>query len=141
MLNNVNAWVHYTAKRFYGLMGDGQRGTTSGQITKRGYIMGNFSKYITGSTRLGSSFSSSALSGSTYLSQTGDTIFAVIINSSSNSHNLTVSLPFYTKGGKQVVTSSSKNLQEQTLSFSNALRLLISTTILQREDMWQILMT
>jgi O-glycosyl hydrolase len=120
MLNNVNAWVHYTAKRFYGLMGDGQRGTTSGQITKRGYIMGNFSKYITGSTRLGSSFSSSALSGSTYLSQTGDTIFAVIINSSSNSHNLTVSLPFYTKGGKQVVTSSSKNLQEQTLSFSNA---------------------
>ncbi|MBR3453794.1 MAG: hypothetical protein IKH26_00570 [Bacteroidaceae bacterium] len=120
MLNNVNAWVHYTAKRFYALMGDGQRGTTSGQITKRGYIMGNFSKYITGSTRLGSSFSSSVLSGSTYLSQTGDTIFAVIINSSGNSHQLTVSLPFYTNGGKQVVTSSSKNLQEQSLSFSNA---------------------
>ena len=120
MLNNVNAWVHYTAKRFYSIMGDGQRGTTSGQITKRGYILGNFSKYITGSTRLGSSFSSSVLSGSTYLSQTGDTIFAVIINSSGNSHYLTVSLPFYTKGGKQVVTSSSKNLQEQTLSFANA---------------------
>jgi O-glycosyl hydrolase len=120
MLNNVNAWVHYTAKRFYSIMGDGQRGTTSGQITKRGYILGNFSKYITGSTRLGSSFSSSDLSGSTYLSQTGDTIFAVIINSSGNSHNLTVSLPFYTKGGKMAVTTSSKNLQESNLSYSNA---------------------
>ena len=120
MLNNVNAWVHYTAKRFYSIMGDGQRGTTSGQITKRGYILGNFSKYITGSTRIGSSFSSSDLSGSAYLSQTGDTIFAVIINSSGNAHNLTVSLPFYTNGGKKVVTSSSKNLQEETLSFSNA---------------------
>ena len=120
MLNNVNAWVHYTAKRFYALMGDGQRGTTSGQITKRGYILGQFSKYITGSTRVGSSFSSSDLSGSAYLSQTGDTIFAVVINSSSNSHYLTVSLPFYTNGGKRAVTTNSKNLQEDNLSFASA---------------------
>ena len=118
MLNNVNAWVHYTAKRFYSIMGDGQRGTTSGQLTKRGYILGNYSRFITGSTRLGSSFSSGDLRGSAYLSQTGDTIFAVIINSSGNSHNLTVSLPFYTKGGKMAVTSSSKNLQESNLSFN-----------------------
>ena len=118
MLNNVNAWVHYTAKRFYSIMGDGQRGTTSGQLTKRGYILGNYSRFITGSTRIGSSFSSGDLRGSTYLSQTGDTIFAVIINSSGNSHNLTVSLPFYTKGGKMAVTSSSKNLQESNLSFN-----------------------
>ncbi len=122
MLNNVNAWVHYTAKRFYALMGDGQRGTTSGQITKRGYILGQYSKYITGSTRLGSSFSSGDLSGSAYLSQTGDTIFAVIINSSSNSHYLTVSLPFYTSGGKRAVTTTSKNLQEDNLSFSSTNR-------------------
>lgn len=119
MLNNVNAWVHYTAKRFYSIMGDGQRGTTSGQITKRGYILGNFSKYITGSTRIGSSFSSNDLSGSAYLSQTGDTIFAVVINSSSNSHYLTLSLPFYTKGGKRAITSSSKNLQESSIELAS----------------------
>ena len=118
MINNVNAWIHYAAKRFYALMGDGQRGTTSGQITKRGYIMGNFSKYLAGSTRIGSSFSNNNLSGSAYLSQTGDTVFAIVINSSNNTHNLKVSLPFTTRAGKQVVTSQSKNLQEQNLSFS-----------------------
>ena len=120
MLSNVNAWVNYAAKRFYSIMGDGTRGTTTGEITKRGYVMGNFSKYITGSTRLGSSFSSNDLSGSAYLSQTEDTIFAVIINSSSASHQLTLALPFYAGGGKSSVTSSSKNLLESNIEFNAA---------------------
>ena len=39
MLGDFNAWIHYAAKRFYGMLGDGQMGTTNGTVTKRGYIM------------------------------------------------------------------------------------------------------
>lgn len=34
MLGNINAWIHYASKRYYGLMGDGTNGTAAGVITK-----------------------------------------------------------------------------------------------------------
>ena len=42
MLGDFNAWIHYAAKRYYGMLGDGQRGTSNGVVTKRGYIMAHF---------------------------------------------------------------------------------------------------
>lgn len=36
MLANMSAWVHYSLKRYYGVYGDGQFGTTNNSITKRG---------------------------------------------------------------------------------------------------------
>ena len=56
MLSNINAWVHYATKRYYGMMGDGTNGTTVGEITKRGYILSHFAKYATGKTRIGNSW-------------------------------------------------------------------------------------
>ena len=71
MVGNFNAWIHYAAKRFYGLLGDGQNGAgSSGTVTKRGYIMAHFAKFVTGMTRIGTSFSG-GLEGSGYLSESG----------------------------------------------------------------------
>ena len=79
MLGDFNAWIHYAAKRYYAMMGDGQRGAgSSGVITKRGYVMAHFAKYVTGMTRIDASFSGGSLEGSAYLSQTGDTSVVVI---------------------------------------------------------------
>ena len=115
MLGDFNAWIHYTAKRYYGLMGDGQKNAgSSGAITKRGYIMAHFAKHVTGMTRIDSNFG--GLEGSAYLSQSGDTVVAVMANSSTAALDLSIDLPFYTKTGKIYTTTKTSNYQVKTLT-------------------------
>ncbi|MBR6275397.1 MAG: hypothetical protein IKR31_00455 [Prevotella sp.] len=109
MLGDFNAWIHYAAKRYYGMMGDGQRGAgSSGTITKRGYIMAHFAKFATGMTRIEGTFGG-GLEGSAYLSQTGDTVVAVMANATANTVETTFDLPFYTLQGELRTTVKSKN--------------------------------
>ena len=107
MLGDFNAWVHYAAKRFYGLLGDGQMGTSAGAVTKRGYIMAHFARFVTGMTRIDMSLGESGSEGSAYLSQTGDTVVAVLANSTASNVSLTIDLPFYTRSGKLENSSDS----------------------------------
>lgn len=120
LLANVNAWVHYASKRFYGLMGDGTYGTVTGSITKRGYIQSHYAKYATGTTRIENVWSddSSVLSGSSYLSASGDSVIVMVINPSADSYSLTVDLPFYTQSGTVVTTSASLNMSKSTQTLS-----------------------
>ena len=114
MLGDFNAWIHYAAKRYYGMLGDGQCGTTSGTVTKRGYIMSHFARFVTGMTRIDADFGESGLEGSAYLSQTCDSVAVVIANSSSNDVNLTIDLPFYTKTVVTYQTSKTSNCEESS---------------------------
>ncbi len=114
MLGDFNAWIHYAAKRYYGMLGDGQYGTTSGTVTKRGYIMSHFARFVTGMTRIDADFGESGLEGSAYLAQAGDSVVVVIANSSSNDVNLTIDLPFYTTTGVSYKTDKSSNCEEST---------------------------
>jgi glucuronoarabinoxylan endo-1,4-beta-xylanase len=120
MLGNINAWVHYASKRYYGLMGDGTNGSTDGVMTKRGYILSHYAKFTTGTTRIQNSWSddSGVLSGSSYLSVSGDSVIVMVINSSTNSYLLTVDLPFYTKSGNSIVTSETVSMSNSSLSLS-----------------------
>jgi len=120
MLSNVNAWVHYATKRYYGLMGDGTYGTTVGEITKRGYILSHFAKYATGKTRIGNAWADTTgkLTGSTYISDAGDSVVVMVINPATDTYNLTVDLPFYTISGKMVKTTESVNMASTDLSFA-----------------------
>ena len=115
MLGDFNAWIHYAAKRYYGMLGDGQRGTTNGVVTKRGYIMAHFARFITGTTRIDAILNGGSLEGSAYLSQTGDTVVAVVANTGKDEADLTVDLPFYTQQGKLYATTKAKNLSLTTL--------------------------
>ena len=117
MLGDFNAWIHYAAKRYYGPLGDGQRGTTTGVVTKRGYIMGHFARYVIGMTRIDAIASGASIESSAYLSQTGDTVAVVLANTSDESLALTLDLPFYTKSGKHYTTSKTKNLSVVSLTF------------------------
>ena len=118
MLGDFNAWIHYAAKRYYGMMGDGQRGAgSSGSITKRGYIMAHFAKYITGMTRVDAAFSGSGLQGSAYISETEDTVVAVMANTSESAIDLTLDLPFYTMQGQLSTTVKSKSMNKKDLSY------------------------
>ena len=42
----MNAYVWWYIERFYGPIGDGTNGTVKGKITKRGYVMSQFSKFV-----------------------------------------------------------------------------------------------
>lgn len=46
MKANMSAYVWWYIVRFYGPIGDGTMNTTSGGITKRGYIMSQFSRFV-----------------------------------------------------------------------------------------------
>lgn len=118
MLANMSAWVHYSLKRYYGCLGDGQFGTANGQITKRGYVLSQYAKYVSGSTRIRHSISddSKILSSSAYLSQTGDSVIVMVLNPSDNYFSTTLTLPFYAQNGWQIVTSTDKNAEKSAIS-------------------------
>lgn len=118
MLGDFNAWIHYAAKRYYAMMGDGQNGTTNGAITKRGYIMAHFAKFVTGMTRIDATLGGN-LEGSAYLSQTGDTIVTVMANASDNAIDLTFDLPFYTQQGELRTTGKSQSFKKTALEPEN----------------------
>lgn len=120
MLNNVSAWVHYATKRYYGMMGDGTNGTVEGEITKRGYILSHFAKYATGKTRVGNTWADGTgkLSGSTYISDAGDNVVVMVINTGSEAYNLAVDLPFYTTSGKMITTTELVSMSSTDMNFS-----------------------
>ena len=118
LLAGESAWIHYAAKRYYGLIGDGYGGTTTGAITKRGYVLAQYAKYVTGATRIDNVWTdgSNMLGGSSYLSVTGDSIMVVVINPSSNSYTLTVNLPFYATTGTSITTTETTNMAEAAIN-------------------------
>ena len=117
MLANMSAWVHYSLKRYYGCLGDGTYGTTNNGITKRGYILSHYAKYVSGTTRIRHSLDDATgkLTSSAYLSVTGDSVVVMVLNPSSNTYSTTLSLPFNTMGGMQIVTTETQNVQKTTL--------------------------
>jgi glucuronoarabinoxylan endo-1,4-beta-xylanase len=46
LTNNWNAYIWWYLQRYYSFIGDGEEGTTNGEILKRGYAFSHFSKYI-----------------------------------------------------------------------------------------------
>ncbi|PHQ28123.1 T9SS type A sorting domain-containing protein [Leeuwenhoekiella nanhaiensis] len=121
MLSNVSAWVHYASKRYYGMMGDGERGTQEGVITKRGYILSHFAKYTTGKKRIAATWldDSGQLEGSAYISEDGNTLTLHLINASANTYNLTADLPFYTQSGTRVVTTTTESMTTTEVTYAS----------------------
>jgi len=123
LVGGGNAWIHYATKRYYGMMGDGQFGTTTGAITKRGYILSHFAKYTTGSKRLDAIWSDQgSMQGSAYINDTGDKVTLIIINSSANTYTLKVDLPFYTTSGEKILTNETTNMASSNLNFAETFR-------------------
>jgi len=61
--NNENAFVWWSLKRFYSMIGDGQYGTVDGAILPRGYGLAHYAKFATGNTRIAVSVTGTAADG------------------------------------------------------------------------------
>lgn len=46
MVNNWNAYIWWYLQRFYSFLGDGEQGTASGAVLKRGVAFSHFSRYV-----------------------------------------------------------------------------------------------
>lgn len=121
MLADFSAWVHYSLKRYYGCIGDGQYGTVDGQITKRGYILSHFAKYVSGTTRVDLSLggSSSGMYGSAYRSVTGDSIVVMVMNPTSSETDMTFKLPYDVNAGRKIITTETQNMKKTSLSYES----------------------
>jgi glucuronoarabinoxylan endo-1,4-beta-xylanase len=71
--------------------------------------MAHFARLVTGMTRIDADFGNTSLEGSAYLSETGDTVVAVMANQSDETLQLTLDLPFYTTTGVLYTTTKTKN--------------------------------
>lgn len=121
MLANMSAWVHYSLKRYYGVYGDGQYGTTNNTITKRGYILSHFAKYVSGTTRIRHSIDDSTgqLTSSAYISTTGDSVVVMVLNPSANTYKTTLTLPFNTMEGTSIVTTETTNAKKTAITLES----------------------
>ncbi|MDR0303096.1 MAG: hypothetical protein LBI04_12395 [Treponema sp.] len=63
-INDESAFIWWAAKRFYGLIGDGQYNTTEGEILPRGYAMSHYAKFAKETFRAGITASGKTGSGS-----------------------------------------------------------------------------
>lgn len=119
MLANMSAWVHYSLKRYYGCLGDGDYGTVNNQITKRGYILSHYAKYVSGTTRTAHYLTDpdGNLSSSAYVTESGDSIVAIVINPSGQSYDINFILPFYSTDGMLISTTANDNMDKCPLEF------------------------
>jgi len=63
-LNDESAYIWWAAKRFYGLMGDGQYDTEDGEILPRGYAISHYAKFARDTYRVGITASGKTRDGS-----------------------------------------------------------------------------
>ncbi len=128
MLANYNVWCHYALKSSYGMIGDGTCGTTNGEVTKRGYALSHFAKYVTNTTRIGHVLKDPqyGLSASAYQTANGDSIILMLINIAPQSYEITLDLPFLTEGGRRILTRQSTNMVAQKISVEESCRPMIT---------------
>jgi len=121
MIYNWNAYVWWYIRRYYSFLGDGEKGTTRGQILKRGYAISQFSKFIRpGYVRVKTTEENASL-GLKITAYTGDNkTVVVIVNPSSLLHP---QMNLVTAGtisqATSYTTSVSKNRESAILSPSN----------------------
>jgi len=84
-LNDESAFIWWALRRFYSFVGEGQYGTTKGNILARGYALSHYAKFAKEMTRVGVSVSGTLADGKTDITS-GNTKGA-IVNSSTLDRN------------------------------------------------------
>lgn len=113
MTSGYSAYVYYSM--FYHFFASNHGGSEN-QLWKRAWVFSHYAKNATGKRRVLSSLSggnSILKGGSSYVSEDGDTVVVMLLNTSAtDTYNVTVSLPFAPLRIQQVVTGPTANAQK-----------------------------
>ena len=132
MLAGCTGYIYWYMRAHWAFVGTGETkynpGNTKNKLLPRAYVMSHFSKHVTGSTRLGTGASfttgtNSNLECSAYIK--GDSIIVMAINSTANSHDLNVSLPYYVKSCTHLSSTGnakSELCQEQVVTIDEPMK-------------------
>lgn len=106
MKAGYSAYVYYS---MYTHFFASNHGGSESQLWKRAWVFSHYAKHATGKTRIYSAFSGAngvLKGGSSYASESGDTVVVMVLNSSmADLYELTVTLPFVPQRIQQIVTS------------------------------------
>ena len=69
-INSENAFIWWTSKRFYSMIGDGEYGTVDGAILPRGHGLSHYAKFARETTRIGLTASGTMFNGTTAINAT-----------------------------------------------------------------------
>ena len=114
VIGQYSAYVWWYGKRYYGFIGDGEEGTSNGVVTKRGYVMANFSKFIRpGYIRIDADESPQTdVSVSAYTGD-GKTVVVAINESGQTKEQQFVITGTNSASVTPYITSATKNLESQ----------------------------
>ena len=116
MKAGYSAYVYYSMFTHFFASNHGGSDT---QLWKRAWVFSHYAKNVTGKRRVGAAFtnSGSLKGGSSYVSENGDTVVVMVLNSSTTiTYDLTVKLPFVPQRIEQVVTNDAANAQRTDVS-------------------------
>ncbi|MBQ9711973.1 MAG: hypothetical protein IJV54_06795 [Bacteroidales bacterium] len=117
MLTGWNAYIWWYGRRYYSLIGDGEKDTSRGTILQRGYAFSQFSRYIkSGYRRIGASIKgNSSLEFSAYEGD-GHTVLVIINKASSGIEGVQVLFPSDASAAKATCTSPDGNRYDLKLT-------------------------
>ena len=129
MLAGCTGYIYWYMRAHWAFVGTGESkynpGNTKNKLLPRAFVMSHFSKYVTGSTRLGTSPTmtsgqEAAREYSAYIK--GDsTLFVMAIDTTKTAYDLIIKLPYAVKSGVHILSTGNEtaNLcQEQPIEIS-----------------------
>lgn len=105
MLSDMNAYIYWYGRRYYGMLGDGNAGSEMSKITPRGYLFSLFSKFVTGKTRIKTILSNQKfdkLKNSAYIDNVQNIVLMCINSGDEEIQDLLLNLPFIPSSVKKI---------------------------------------
>ena len=117
--NNWNAYIWWYLQRYYSFIGDGEEGSTNGEVLKRGYAFSHFSKFIRpGYVRINADYTANTSLKVLAFKKDTQTVIVIINTDPSITYN-TVINGLLISSGSSYTTSLSINLSKKTLTITN----------------------
>ena len=119
-----SAYVYWYLKRFYGMIGDNDaRGyVAEGEVMKNGYIMGHYSAYATGMTRIDVNVPDEDVLATAYINESGDVITVVALNMGENTYETFLETPGEISSHSAVETTANYDMKEVETSLSDDMK-------------------
>lgn len=121
MLAGCNAYIYWYMRAHWAFVGTGEEkynpGNTKNRLLPRAYVMSHFSKYVTGSTRLGTTCTVTAKTNNYFETSAyikGDSLIVMAIDTMKTAFDLKLKFPFKVKSGVQVLSTSNESLCVET---------------------------